>query len=194
MTFNKRSFIRLLLFWNYRCIAQPRDNEIRNWFSSSKGEFFFCLRLDKECFRYNLGEVSIVTTLRLNPLHTFQRSFSFKVSLLLVSFSPMLERFIVDLLRQTRVSPKTADNPADFNLYFVGFPAVLILDLKTPGHNLFIIAWLEIKQRDQLFINYFGKPPTTSLFRGRSWTCRSCCLMSLNFELIYYKPKRRIML
>lgn len=106
----------------------------------------------------------------------------------------MLERFIVDLTRLTRDSPKTADNPADFNLYFVGFPAVLILDLKTPGHNLFIIAWLEIKQRDQLFINYFGKPPTTSLFRGRSWTYRSCCLMSLNFELIYYKPKRKIML
>lgn len=99
----------------------------------------------------------------------------------------MLERFIVDLLRQTRVSPKTADNPADFNLYFVGFPAVLILDLKTPGHNLFIIAWLEIKQRDQLFINDFGKPPTTSLFRGRPWTCRSCCLMSLNFELMNVK-------
>ena len=45
----------------------------------------------------------------------------------------MLEQFIVDLICQTRDSPKTADNPADFNLYFVGFPAVLILDLKSPG-------------------------------------------------------------
>ena len=45
----------------------------------------------------------------------------------------MLERLIVGLIRLTRDSPKTADNPADFNLYFVGFPAVLILDLKSPG-------------------------------------------------------------